>query len=116
MGKISFFLMSLKGFNTLTAFIEALGRKNIDIVVSAKDSNVEKDYYSEIEMLCREFEIPFCNRTEKFEVKSSYALAISWRWLVDLSDTRLIVFHDSILPKYRGFAPLVTSLINGEDE
>ena len=27
----------------------------------------------------------------------------------------LIVFHDSILPKYRGFAPTVSQLINGED-
>ena len=27
---------------------------------------------------------------------------------------RLIVTHDSILPKYRGFAPLVNMLINGE--
>lgn len=28
----------------------------------------------------------------------------------------LIVFHDSILPKYRGFNPLVSYLINGEKE
>ena len=27
---------------------------------------------------------------------------------------KLIIFHDSILPKYRGFSPLVSSLINGE--
>lgn len=29
---------------------------------------------------------------------------------------KLIVFHDSLLPKYRGLAPLVNMLINGEDE
>jgi methionyl-tRNA formyltransferase len=29
-------------------------------------------------------------------------------------NTPLIVFHDSLLPRYRGFAPLVCALINGE--
>ena len=29
---------------------------------------------------------------------------------------RTIVLHDSLLPKYRGFSPLVNSLINGERE
>jgi len=28
----------------------------------------------------------------------------------------LIIFHDSPLPKYRGFAPLVSALVNGERE
>ena len=28
----------------------------------------------------------------------------------------MIIFHDSLLPKYRGFAPLVNSLINQEKE
>jgi methionyl-tRNA formyltransferase len=27
---------------------------------------------------------------------------------------KLIILHDSLLPKYRGFSPLVTALINGE--
>jgi len=26
-----------------------------------------------------------------------------------------IVFHDSLLPKYRGFAPLVNCLVNNEN-
>ena len=30
--------------------------------------------------------------------------------------SKLIVFHDSVLPKLRGFNPLVTSLINGYEE
>lgn len=39
--------------------------------------------------------------------------AVGWQYLVG-ELTRLIVLHDSILPRYRGFAPVVTSLINGE--
>jgi methionyl-tRNA formyltransferase len=46
-------------------------------------------------------------------------LAVSWRYLVakDIwSRARLgaYVFHDSLLPKYRGFAPTVWAIINGE--
>jgi methionyl-tRNA formyltransferase len=29
-------------------------------------------------------------------------------------DVPLVVFHDSILPQYRGFNPLVSALINGD--
>jgi methionyl-tRNA formyltransferase len=41
-------------------------------------------------------------------------MAVSWRWLIDHPAEQLIVFHDSLLPRYRGFEPLVTSLVNGE--
>lgn len=46
---------------------------------------------------------------------------VSWRYLVPVevySRARLgsYVFHDSLLPKYRGFAPTVWSIINGEKE
>jgi len=47
---------------------------------------------------------------------SEYAFAISWRWLINLEQTELIIFHDSLLPRYRGFGPLVSSLINGDHE
>ncbi len=40
-------------------------------------------------------------------------LAVSWRWLIHLKTTSIIL-HDSLLPKYRGFSPLVSALINGE--
>ena len=42
-------------------------------------------------------------------------IAIGWRWLLSL-EIPLLVFHDSILPKYRGFNPLVSALINGDLE
>jgi methionyl-tRNA formyltransferase len=116
MGKITFFLMSLKGFKSLNSFINAFGIQNIDFVVSSKDQKVENDYYNDIEQLCRKSGIPFYNRNQKFDVKSTYAFAISWRWLINLEHTKLIIFHDSLLPKYRGFAPLPTAMINGDND
>jgi methionyl-tRNA formyltransferase len=46
---------------------------------------------------------------------TDYALAVSWRWMIH-GVPNLIALHDSLLPKYRGFAPLPNALINGERE
>lgn len=47
-------------------------------------------------------------------------LVSSWRYLIPASVYRkprlgAFVFHDSLLPGYRGFAPTVWAIINGED-
>src|SRR5581483_6906703 len=74
-----------------------------------------KDYEREIIALCRKYRLPFVTRDNfKPPVCTRYAMAISWRWLIDHPSDRLIVLHDSLLPRYRGWAPLVNSLINGE--
>jgi methionyl-tRNA formyltransferase len=46
--------------------------------------------------------------------------AVSWRYLIPATVYRRprlgsFVFHDSLLPAYRGFSPTVWSMINGED-
>ncbi len=38
---------------------------------------------------------------------------VGWQYLLN-TDERYVVFHDSLLPKYRGFAPLVTALLKGD--
>jgi methionyl-tRNA formyltransferase len=40
---------------------------------------------------------------------------VGWQYLFPFSDPRFIVFHDSLLPRYRGFSPTVTALIAGDD-
>jgi methionyl-tRNA formyltransferase len=40
---------------------------------------------------------------------------IGWQYLLPFSDPRLVVFHDSLLPRHRGFAPTVTALIAGDE-
>ena len=44
-----------------------------------------------------------------------HCFLVGWQYLAKEAD-KLIVFHDSLLPKYRGFAPTVTALINGDTE
>lgn len=117
MEMISVFAMTNKGFEIISKIIGEFGASFISVVISAKDNNIENDYYGEIEQLCLKNNIPFSEKNGKYEINTEYSFAISWRWLIKLDkEKKLIVFHDSLLPKYRGFAPLVNSLINGNKQ
>lgn len=111
--KVSMFLMNKKGFYVLSEFIKNYPTDIIESIVSSTDSAVEKDYNNEIQELCLAMKIPYYDRTSNFQVSDNYCFAIGWRWIIN-SAANLIVFHDSLLPKYRGFNPLVSCLINHE--
>ena len=111
---ITLYLMSKKGFYVLSEIIKTFGTSKISAVVSEKDSGVTEDFYEEIKNLCSDYSIPFFNRKDDFNTTSLFSIAISWRWLIKNAQT-LIVVHDSLLPQYRGFNPLVTALINGDN-
>jgi len=86
----------------------------INLVVGARNKNEQNDYYDDIKSYCINNNIEWVDRHQFIEVNTPYSLAISWRWLIKADSTGLIVLHDSLLPKYRGFNPLVSCLINGE--
>lgn len=113
--KFGFYLLGEKGYKCLSDLIDNIGSSNIKFVCSARDFNIEKDFYDEIKNVCRENSIPFVERLSSSSLKADYIVAIGWRWLIE-ENHNLIVFHDSLLPKYRGFAPLVNALINGESK
>jgi methionyl-tRNA formyltransferase len=112
MNKIGFYLMGQKGFSVLQNHLNKFGKTTVAFVVSSHDNHIQKDFYTEIESLCKKNNLEFYNRNTKKKLKAYYSFAISWRWMIDMKN--LIVFHDSLLPKYRGFSPLVNMLINGE--
>ena len=116
MKKFGFFLMTQKGYEVLQAFTENVGARYIDCVVGARDTNILEDYYEKISKFCKDRQIKFYNRKENYVLNSNYSFAISWRWLLNKPESKLIILHDSLLPKYRGFAPLVNALINGEQK
>jgi methionyl-tRNA formyltransferase len=111
--KVSLFLMTQKGYYVLQKFIADFGILRLDCVIIGRDSHINNDYYNEIVKLCEENNIKYYNRLSKYHLQSKYAISISWKWIIK-SKARLIVLHDSLLPKYRGFAPVVNSLINNE--
>ncbi len=108
--------MTQKGFDVLNSLITSQQTQFIDFICIGKDSNLEDDCSDKIKKLCEIHSIAYFFKESLLEKKinSDFYIAISWRWLLDLPN--LIIIHDSVLPKYRGFAPLVNMLINGENE
>ena len=112
--KISLFLMGEKGLAVLEAIVKNEMTKSIDCVVSENDANTLDKSNEEIREICQSFNIQYHNRKENFEITTEYVIAIAWRWLIKAKKSKIIVLHDSLLPKYRGFAPLVNMLIHRE--
>lgn len=110
--------MTQKGFSVLKSIVEAGDTNFIDKIIIGRDTNISNDYHDEIKRLCTQSNIKCFTRSENISVKSDFAIAVSWRWVINsISEfTKLIILHDSILPKYRGFSPLVNTLIAGEEE
>lgn len=116
MGNVTLFLMSAKGLASLEALVDAGLSGAVSAVVAARDRNVVEDKYEEIVALCDAAGIARHDRGDAGPVASEYAIAVSWRWMIDPGESRLVVLHDSPLPRYRGFGPLVSMLVNGEEE
>ena len=114
--KFGFFLMTQKGFDVLNSLTKRQQTQFIDFICIGKDANLEDDCSTKIKELCEINSITYFFKESLSEkvLNSDFYIAISWRWLLNLPN--LIIIHDSILPKYRGFAPLVNMLINGENE
>lgn len=120
MVKLGFYLLGQKGYIALSSFLGAFiaNKGHVKFVCVARDAAITKDYYDEIIELCYVNNIPYFERTslpENVQNMTDYSFAIGWRWIIFPSDN-LIVLHDSLLPKYRGFSPLVNMLINGESK
>ncbi|HCW03606.1 MAG: methionyl-tRNA formyltransferase [Bacteroidaceae bacterium] len=114
--KITFYLMTQKGFDVLNALIDRNLKSVISEIVVGRDKNIDNDFANEIISVCKKNSIKYMERNDDFKVTSDYSVAISWRWLIPNNESKLIVLHDSLLPKYRGFAPLVNMLCNKENE
>ena len=116
MPRFAFFLVGKKGFYSLDSFIKIFGAERLAYVIAARDKGISSDYFSEIKYLCAETGIQFYERKKTPRVglkQAEYFFAIGWKWMIK-NNANLIVFHDSLLPKYRGFTPLVNMLIRGE--
>lgn len=117
--KIGFYVLGKKGYFALLKFVKVFGPECVSFVVSNHDNGVVYDWYDDIVALCNKKKICcFDYKREQAGIPQkdeSFCFAIGWRWMIK-DYKNLIVFHDSLLPKYRGFSPLVNMLINGEKE
>lgn len=115
--KFGFYLLGRKGYVVLIDFVSHFGPDAVGFVVVGQDAGVENDWFADISNYCDANGIKRLAR-ESFECKQNkvdYCFAVGWRWLIN-HPSNLIVLHDALLPRYRGFSPLVNMLINGEPE
>ena len=129
MDNIAMFIASEKGWYSLKKAIESGYAQNIKMVATFREVNVEKSYDQEIINLCQENKIRCYLWTEikelllkiLIDLKIDIVITISWKYLINIDVNKvlkygLIVFHDSLLPKYRGFAPTPTAIMCGENK
>jgi methionyl-tRNA formyltransferase len=112
------YVMGQKGLYFLKGFISSNAQNKISTVVSSRDSRILNDHYLDIEHLAKSHGLSFLDRKEALSssfLRAEFAFAASWRWKIEHYPT-LVVLHDSLLPKYRGFNPLVSALIEGDSE
>ncbi|MBK5477882.1 hypothetical protein JFU04_17485 [Pseudomonas sp. TH21] len=110
---LGFYLLGKKGYKVLEDFIAVEGGTSVAFVVAAIDKNVDKDFYVEIKHLCLTAGVRFFDRQASDIPSGDWIFCIGWRWILSVT-AQVVVFHDSLLPKYRGFSPLPNMLINGE--
>ncbi|NNJ26940.1 methionyl-tRNA formyltransferase [Alienimonas chondri] len=113
MKKLTVFAMTKKGRAVITA-IHLKYPGMIAAVIASRDSGMAEDCYEDIRDFCGRNAIAFLDRRDSYTIATDYSLAVSWRWIIRNESSSLVVFHDSLLPRYRGFNPLVTALINGD--
>jgi methionyl-tRNA formyltransferase len=115
--KLGLYLRSARGLSVLVALLREVGAEAIGYVVAAADSAVEKDDHREISEVAKKAGVPVWTRNDLPArlPPVTTRFAAGWRWLLpEVPGEPLVVFHDSLLPSYRGFAPLVTALIARE--
>lgn len=114
--RLTLFLMTEKGHAFLEGTVQRYGHL-FERVVVGSDKALDNDWEDEIVALCQRHRIAHVRRAAFQGLEGDgYVIAVAWRWLIRHPPERIIVFHDSLLPRYRGFAPLVNALVKGEPE
>ena len=111
-------LLMLCGYKGLRFFESIVDVLPINAVCSYNDRGAQDGSFEKIVQLCLDKSIYFFETKkidQKLAVDFSMVFVVGWQYLLPAQEN-IIVFHDSLLPKYRGFSPTVSALINGEKE
>lgn len=111
--KVDIYLCGVKGYASAQEIVKSY-LKHVGSVVVAPDTGTVDDPFEKIIQI---FENAGIKVSTKDPAKiSELALTIGWKKLIDANYQQVIVIHDSLLPKYRGWNPLLTALINGDSK
>ena len=115
--KVGLHVMSSRGLAVLTALLKEFGADAICYIVTSADPSNQNDYRAEIAAAAERAGVACWERREAPPAMPAVRarFAVAWRWMLPVEQAEpLVVFHDSLLPRYRGFAPLISSLVNAE--
>jgi methionyl-tRNA formyltransferase len=107
------FLSGIRGVSAAKVAVEY--RDLVGSVVLANDSGELGNHYLATLQLLKLNDIVPVNADES-HLKSDSCLAVGWKRMIKSDYSSIFVIHDSLLPRYRGWNPLVTALQNGDKE
>jgi methionyl-tRNA formyltransferase len=112
--RIGFLVSGPKGFSLL----QGIHREcDVQFVSSHPVKGLQVDAYRDVKAFCEAEGYPFLDREQlsaEALQRASHVFVAGWQYLIAHELERLVVFHDSLLPELRGFAPTVTALICGK--
>jgi methionyl-tRNA formyltransferase len=106
--------VGLKG----VAFVESLLNRTvpIDSITSYRQPDDLADGFERLRKLAEQHSIEFRDTRHPEVRPENLVFLVGWQHLLHQPTQSTVVFHDSLLPRYRGFAPTVAALIKGDSE
>jgi methionyl-tRNA formyltransferase len=113
-GKIVVCAAGMKGF----AFVEGLLKNGvkIDSIVTYAQADDQAKSSERLRELAADRSIQLLDARRPLLRSEDLTFLVGWQHLLSHVTSSTVVFHDSLLPRYRGFAPTVTALMNGDRE
>lgn len=114
--KIGFLVAGFKGFSFFKSICTDC---HVQFVASYNTKGTLHNSLEDIQSICLESGYPFFMQndlTSELLATADIVFVAGWQYIIEQVDERFVVLHDSLLPKFRGFSPTVTSLILGKKE
>jgi methionyl-tRNA formyltransferase len=126
--KFAFIGGTLRGYKLLLSLLNKKFIPQYAVFLKEDEHEVLK-YSNDLLELAKQYNIPAqCGKKISLEsletlkgLQLDFIVVCGWRYIIDTSLNNyiklgMLAAHDSLLPKYRGFAPINWAIINGEKE
>jgi methionyl-tRNA formyltransferase len=113
-GRIVVCGVGLKG----VTFVGGILQKGISIgsIVTYRQPNDRSQSFERLRSLAKRLSIKLVETAHPILQPENLTFLVGWQHLLQDVTHSTVVFHDSVLPRYRGFAPTVAALIKGDPE
>jgi methionyl-tRNA formyltransferase len=100
------------------SFIEGILQRGISIgsIVTYPQQDDRARSFERLRNLALRLSINLMETRQPVLQPENLTFLVGWQHLLTAATPSTVVFHDSLLPRYRGFAPTATALIKGDRE